>query len=323
MITGQGKKDLAWLRQVSSFVSSRIILTANNLGIFDSLEKGEKNALKISRALKTDLRATELLLNSLAAIGLLRKKKDHYSNAPVSSRYLVSGRPDYQGDILRHYDSLWKNWSGLDDVVKSGKPNRAARDHQSFILGMHNIALQRIGGVLKEIDLGGVKSVLDLGGGPGTYSIALAKKNLRVTLFDTPDTVRIAGRLIRASKVGNVRLLSGDFMTDDFGSAYDLIFISQIFHAYSEDDCRAMLKKCVNALNAGGRVVVHEFYLDETRAHPLQGAVFAINMLVNTPGGRTYTPAEMTSWMKAAGLTNLKTKVLDDTVLVSGTKKRP
>jgi len=323
VISGKVGKDLAWLRQASSFASSRIILTASNLRIFDPLAKGEKSARGLSRILKTDPRATELLLNSLASIGLLRKKKDRFSNALVASRYLVSGSPAYQGDILRHYDTLWKNWSGLDEVVKTGKPNRTARNHESFILGMHNIALQRVGGVLREIDLKGVGSVLDLGGGPGTYSMALAKKKLRVSLFDTPDTVKIADRLIRAAKVKHIRLIGGDFMTDDFGSAYDLIFISQIFHAYSEDDCRAMLKRSVAALNPGGRVVVHEFYLDETRAHPLQGAVFAINMLVNTPGGRTYTPGEMTSWMKGAGLINLRTKVLDDTVLVSGTKRRP
>lgn len=319
---GSVRKDLAWLRRISSFTSSRIILTANNFRIFDVLAKGGTASPEISRMLKTDRRATELLLNSLVAIGLLIKKKDRYFNAAVSSRFLVSGKRDYQGDILRHYDSLWKNWSGLDEVVRTGRPNRSSRDHEAFILGMHNLALQRVSTVLREIGLAGVKRALDLGGGPGTYAMELARRGIEVSLFDTPETLQVAGRLIKAAQVKNIRLMPGDFTADDIGFSYDLVFISQIFHAYSEDECRAMLTRSVASLNPGGRVAVQEFYLDETRANPVQGAIFAINMLVNTPRGRTYTAGEMMSWMKNAGLRSLKKKILEETVLIIGTKKR-
>jgi hypothetical protein len=159
------KKDLSWLRQVSSFAASRIILTANNFRIFDHLVFPGKTAQLLSRRISADARATELLLNSLVAIGLLEKKKGVYRNTPVASRYLVSGKPGYQGDILRHYSTLWDNWSGLDTVLKTGKPNRTARDHEAFILGMHNLALLKVRNVLAALDLRGAKRVLDLGGG--------------------------------------------------------------------------------------------------------------------------------------------------------------
>lgn len=315
-------KDIGWLRRISAFAPSRIILTANNYRLFDHLDGKGRKAETLSKLIGTDRRATELLLNSLAAIGLLEKKGGNYRNAGVASRYLVKGKTDYQGDILKHNDVLWDNWSGLDEVVKTGRPYRKSHNHESFILGMHNLALQKVKGVLKNLDLKQMKKVLDLGGGPGTYSVAFAKEKMDVTLLDFPDTLRISKKVIASAGMGkNIRLLPGDFMKDELGSGYDMIFISQIFHAYGPDECTALLRKCRASLNKGGRIVVQEFYLDESRANPLQGAVFAINMLVNTPRGRTYTPDEMSAWMKKAGFAGIKKKILDETVLMTGTKR--
>ncbi len=314
-------KNIGWLRRISAFAPSRIILTANNYRIFDYLEGKGKKAVTLAKAIGTDKRATELLLNSLVAVGLLEKKEGNYRNAGVASRYLVKGKADYQGDILKHNDILWDNWSGLDEVVRTGRPSRKSRDHESFILGMHNLALQKVKVVMKNLDLKGTKKVLDLGGGPGTYSLAFARKKMDVTLLDFPDTLKISKRVIAASGMEKkIRLLPGDFMTDELGNGYDMIFISQIFHAYSPDECGALLRKCRTSLQKGGRVVVQEFYLDESRTNPLQGAVFAINMLVNTPRGRTYTPDEMSAWMKKAGFLVVGKKILEETVLMTGVK---
>ncbi len=316
------RKDLPWLRQVSSFFVSRVILTANNFRVFDHLAAPGKTALLLSRTLPANVRATELLLNSLVAIGLLKKKKDVYRNAAIASHYLVSGKPEYQGDIIRHYSTLWDNWSGLDTVLKTGKPFRKTHDHEAFILGMHNLALLKVAKVLATLDLRGVTKVLDLGGGPGTYAMALAQKGIQVTIMDFPDTLKIARKLIRRSGLSEgVRFLPGDFTCDDMGKGYDLIFISQIFHAYTGAACISMLRKSYAALNPGGKVVVQEFFLDETRTAPPWSALFAINMLVNTPEGRTYTPREMISWMKKAGFREAKRRLLDESVLIEATKK--
>ncbi len=314
--------SLRWLRQISSFMPARIILSANRYRIFDHLEGGGKTAAVLAAAAKTDRRASELLLNGLVAIGLLRKKNGRYANSAVASRYLVKGKPEYQGDILDHNNVLWDNWSGLDSVLKTGKPSRKSHDHKSFILGMHNIATLKAPQVVKTLDLKGVQKLLDLGGGPGTYSMAFAKKKIDVTLFDFPDTLKISKRLAKEAGIEKrMHFMSGDFTKDEWGSGYDMIFISQIFHAYAPEECLSMLKKAHAALNRGGRVVVHEFYLDETRANPPQGAIFAINMLVNTPAGRSYAPKEMSGWMKRAGFTGIGTRRLEETVLLVGTKK--
>jgi SAM-dependent methyltransferase len=309
------------LKQISSFMPARIILTANHYRIFDHCESGGKTAASLSRLVKTDGRATELLLNSLVSLGLLKKKGDRYGNTALSSRYLVKGKPQYQGDIMDHYNTLWDNWSGLDTVLKTGKPFRRSHDHKSFILGMHNIASLKEKDVINALDLRGVGRLLDLGGGPGTYSVAFAKKKIDVTILDFPDTLRITRKLTKqAGLEKRIRLLPGDFTKADWGDGYDMIFISQILHSFTAGECLGLLRKSRTALKPGGRVVVQEFHLDETKTNPPVGAIFAINMLVNTPGGRTYTPKEMSAWMKKAGFVRMEKKLLGDAVLLIGAR---
>jgi ubiquinone/menaquinone biosynthesis C-methylase UbiE len=308
-------------RQMSGgFRASRVILTANNYDIFERL-KSPKTASALAGSLKTDPRATQILLDAVTALGLLKKTGMKYRNTSLAAKFLVKGSPWYQGDMLRHSDTLWKSWSGLDEVVKTGLPNRSGqRHHESFIRAMHNNAVFRAKDVVKAIDVRGVKKALDLGGGPGTYSTELARRGVAVTLFDLPNTITIARKLVKEAKVRNIDFIGGDFHVDDIGTGYDLVFISQILHSLSEEESLALLKKSYRSMNAGGRVAIQEFLLGQDRAHPVPGALFSVNMLVNTMAGRCYTPQEMKGWLAKAGFKGMKTKVLGDTVLVSGKK---
>jgi 3-hydroxy-5-methyl-1-naphthoate 3-O-methyltransferase len=145
----------------------------------------------------------------------------------------------------------------------------------------------------------------------------LARHGIRVTLFDLPDTLAVSKKVIRESKGKNIDLLGGDFHSDDIGKGYDLVFISQIFHSMPVDECLALLDKSKNALNPDGRIAVHEFFLERDRAHPVPGALFAVNMLVNTGAGRSYTTEEMKEWLMKAGFRDVKTNILGDTVVLT------
>lgn len=182
---------------------------------------------------------------------------------------------------------------------------------------MHNIAIFKAKDVIRAINLKGVKTALDLGGGPGTYAIEMAKKGVSVTLFDSPETVKIARELINRSGVKGIKFIEGNFLSDDLGKGYDLIFISQVLHAYSGDDNIRILEKCMKSLNSGGRISLHEFYIDKSRTYPVQSALFSINMLVNTEGGRCYSPSEIKKWLSDLEFVSIKEKLLDDSVLIT------
>lgn len=315
------KQAQEFARISGGFRASRVVMTANNLGFFEHVGKGVA-APELAKVLNTEPRATEILLDALAALGLLGKSRGIYRLTPMAKQFLLPESPWYQGDMLRHLDTLWKNWSGLDEVVRTGMPNRSGgRHHDVFIRAMHNNAVLRAENVLKAIDLRGVKRALDLGGGPGTYGIALAKRGIEVTLFDLPNTVEIANEMIRQAGVNNVTFRGGDFHFDDIGNGYDLVLLSQVLHSHSPLENHGLLGKVFDALAPKGMAAIHEFTLAEDHASPIPGALFSVNMLVNTPEGRSYTPKEIKGWLTKVGFGRIKTIGLGDTVVMTGRKK--
>ncbi len=319
------KKLAAQLQEFSrlwgGFRASRVILTANNYRVFDLLVT-PKTAAQIATTMNTDPRATEILLDAVTSLGLLTKSGGKYRNAEMARKFLIKDSNLYQGDMLRHADNLWTSWSGLDEVVRTGKPNRSGtRDYDSFIRAMHNNAVFRAKAVIDQIDLKHVTRALDLGGGPGTYSMELARRKISVTHFDLPEPVEIAKKLVAQQQIRNIYFVPGDFHTDDIGSGFDLVFISQILHSLSIDESLALIGKAKDALTSKGTIAIHEFLLEKNRAHPSPGALFSVNMLVNTPEGRSYTVEEMKSWLTRTGFTGVKVKVLGETVIVTGKKR--
>jgi ubiquinone/menaquinone biosynthesis C-methylase UbiE len=314
--------DLIELRRLYlGFTGARVVLTANNLGVFERLQK-PSSVKELAKKLKSDLRAMEILLDALTGLGLVKKDRTgKYRNSLVSKRYLVKASRLYQGEIIRHASSMWENFSSLDEVVRTGQPaqrNRNRYDHEAFIMGMHNLSTLRTEDLIRAVGLEGVRSMLDLGGGPGTNAIAMAKKGVEATVFDLPETIAIAKKVIRREQAKGISLVAGDFHRDSIGFRYDLILVSQIFHAFSIKENKAILRKCMEALNPGGRVAVQEFPITESRSSPPHSALFSVNMLVATDSGRCYTVKEMKTWISQTGFRDIVVKNLPETVLIMG-----
>ena len=140
----------------SAYQSSRVLITANNFRVFDLLLK-QKTARVIAKEIGADVRATGILLDALTGMGLLIKQNNKYRNTSQSSRFLVSGSPYYQGDIIKHGETMWDRWSDLDKVLKTGVPSQRSRDHNAFILGMHNISSLKAKEIISGVGMKGVE----------------------------------------------------------------------------------------------------------------------------------------------------------------------
>lgn len=318
---GSIQEDVNSIRNLwTGFRTARVLLTANNLGIFQ-ITKSPSTDNDIAKRLHLDKRATKILLDCLVSMKILNKKRGLYCNTALTNRLLVKGTPYYQGDMLRHADTMWHNWSALEDVVRTGKPARKKRDWESFIRAMHNISILKAEKIVNSLDLKGVKKVIDIGGGPGTYCIEFAKRGIISTIFDLPDTIRLAKDITKGFKK-NINYLEGDILNDNIEGRYDLVFISQLFHAYSSEENLMITKKAVDTLNPNGMLVIQEFYINESMTEPLESALFCINMLVQTEHGRCYTVKEIKNWMKESGIKNISVIRPVDTVLVIGRKTK-
>lgn len=300
-------------RTSRDFQKSRIILTAVELEVFSALGNDRRSSSEVAKLLGTDERATDRLMNALTAMGLLKKTEGKFSNTETTARYLNKESPDYMAGLL-HSASLWKSWSKLTQVVKKGEPaDRESddRDLWGFISAMHERAKSSAPNIVEMLDLSGVKSILDVGGGSGAFSMAFvkAKKDIKATVFDLPDVIPLTREYIHQEGLDNhIDTISGDYKRDDFGRGYDLVFLSAIIHINSYQENKELIKKCVHSLNPGGHLIVQDFIMDESRTIPGFGAIFALNMLVNTQAGDTYTESEVRAWMEYAGLKDIERK---------------
>ncbi|MGD9158434.1 MAG: methyltransferase [Desulfobacteraceae bacterium] len=312
-----------------SFQQSRIFLTGFELRIFTVLGEEEKSSNQIAKTIKADPRATDRLLNALCVTGAVKKKNGMFSNSEAAKQYLVEGKPEYQGGLM-HSVNLWDSWSNLSKSVKAGRSvkinsveERGDKWFKPFIAAMHNRAFSEAPSLIEQIDLSGVKKVLDVGGGSGAYSIAFVKAgdDICSTVFDLPNVVSMTENYIRdAGLEGKIDTALGDYNTDELPSGYDLVFLSAIIHINSPEQNIELINKSSRALNSGGMIVISDFIMDDDRIHPSFGAFFALNMLVNTDSGDTYTESEVKDWLEQAGMTFVERKETRSTGLIIGRK---
>ena len=310
-----GSMDV-FVRETSwGYRSAILLLTANRLRIFDSLAGEPSTAPLLAKHLGLNERALAILLDALAALGLLLKRGDRFLVGTEVRDILVRDGKNYQGNILDHRYNLLHRWVDLPRVVEEGGPagimrsKRTSREWREFILGMVDVAGTSADAFLEALDLSGRRRLLDLGGGPGTYAIALCRRypDLLAVIFDLPETVPIAKELIeRHGLTGRIETMEGDYLADPLGEGYDTLLVSNILHSLSYGEIVSLLEKARSAMIPGGLAVVRDFHLDENRTRPLESALFAVNMLVSTEGGNCYTPNEMKEALRLAGFVRIR-----------------
>jgi SAM-dependent methyltransferase len=207
---------------------------------------------------------------------------------------------------------MWHGWSGLTDAVREGRPAlRAAINERGgawlkpFIAAMHYRAAHQAPEVAALVGLDGVGRVLDVGGGSGAFAMAFAAKapGLVAVVFDLPNVLPLTrGYIEEAGLSSRVTTAAGDYLADPLPKGFDLVFLSAVIHSNSPEQNAALLASCAAALNPGGRVAIVDWVMDDDRVTPSVGAFFALNMLVATDGGDTFTEGEIRGWMNAAGL---------------------
>ena len=309
---------------VRGFRPAKILMVATDLEMFNHLEEF-RTAPEIAALVQADPRAVGIILDALAALGLVTKEGERYLNGELTSKYLVQGKEDYRGAIVHHMHHTWWGWNELEGTVQRGhadmekserwldrEPDPEKKWVRSFIWGMHAIARDLAPQVVSQLDLTGVQYLLDLGGGPATYAIAFtqASPTLKATVFDLPEPISIAQENVsRHNLTDRISTRAGNFLKDDIGSGYDFIWISQILHSHTEEQCRLIIGKAVKALNPGGQVAIQDFFLNDDQTSPLEAAMFSVHMLAVTPGGRSYTHREVAAMMEQAGLSTPEHKI--------------
>lgn len=256
-------------------VKAEIFFGALELGLFTRLDT-PISATELSRCTGYDVRNLTLCLDALAAVKLINKDGDSYCNTPRVLKYLSAGSSSYIGDLILHRRKMM-NVSSLTDRIKYG--------HKTY----HNeIDFKRLAELTaKEMKLFRVKAfsriadrllknlphprVLDLGGGPGLMTIEWVKRHTQASgvIFERKAVAGIARQnVIEYGVQEKIRVIDGNFLSDDIGDGYDLILASGIL-AFCGDRLTDIIKKLHRALNEGGCMIVVTPCLSENGLCPV------------------------------------------------------
>lgn len=305
----------AVMAEAREFMKSRIILTAAELDLFTFIEKKPSTAVEMADQLHLDRNALTRLLDCLVVFGLLEKEQGPYRNTEKGA-FLSAGHPETILPMVLHMNHLWETWSKLTEAVRKGHEDQSKpglkfdeKSMKAFIGAMHVVAKGLSSEMAESLDLKPYRKLLDVGGASGTYTMAFLRKNPAMTakLFDLEGVIPIAReRLQEEGLLDRVELVAGDFYKDALPGGCDLALLSAIIHQNSPSQNISLYQKIYQALEPGGVLLIRDHIMDETRTKPPGGAIFALNMLVNTRGGDTYTFNEVKDTLEQAGFTEVQ-----------------
>jgi len=288
---------------VEGFRRSKIMFTALAMGVFDRLHETTETAGSLAAALGANADAMERLLDACAALELLHKREDAYSNTPVAETYLFSGSPvSLCGYIGFSNMAMYAMWGHLEDAVREGTNRwketfgldgplfshffRTEESMRTFLRGMHGQGMVTSPKVVTAFDLSRFHTIADLGGGTGHLAIAACERypEMRGVVFDLAGPAAIAREHIALSPArARLQALEGDFFEDQLPAA-DLYGLGRILHDWTEAKIDRLLRRIFDCLPSGGAVLIAEKLLHEDGVGPMWANLQSLNMLVMTEG---------------------------------------
>ena len=234
------------------------------------------------------------------------------------------------GHLFVLQDAEWDNWGRLEETIRTGQSLVARHLFETNPgLGANVLSvLDRIGQqsgpeLARRLKLDSLTTLLDLGGGAATNAIAFCQvyPALRATVFDLPDTLKIAeGRVKEAGLESRIDLRAGNFNRDGWGGPYDAVLMSDILHYQGLEANTHLVKQASLHLRPGGRLIIKDRFLDESGTSPAWATAFAVHILVNTEQGRCFKVSEAIDWMTKAGFQSVSE--IERTAVVQGFKQK-
>ncbi|MDE3179980.1 MAG: methyltransferase domain-containing protein [Acidobacteriota bacterium] len=310
--------NLGTLAQMNfSMAPSCVLRAAVQLGFFSLIAAGKTSAAEIASEAKCSERGTRMILNALCSFELLSKKAGRYALHPAVAQHLVRNSSDYMGYLFEN-DEIWHLWSTLGEIVRTGRPTlQAGPDQQTaqaekffsnLVRSLHIMNREPALRLAQAVGAGTEHKgmhVLDVACGSGVWGIAIAEadQDAKVTFQDLPAVLKVTAEFLdHHHMAGKHDFLPGDLNHIEFGdSRFDLAVLGNICHSEGEKDSRRLISHIFRALRPQGRIAIIETMPNEDRTGPVFPLVFALNMLVHTQEGDTFTLSEFTAWLKEAG----------------------
>jgi len=305
--------QLAW-----AYAPTLILESALEFGVFDHLEKAPQTAGELAQKTRASERGLKAILNALVGLEFLARDGAKYRLTPESATFLVSNKPGYRGTFFHHtVRQLIPRWMQLPEAVRTGRPAYAVNQEETgatffseFVESLFPLSYPAAKALASHLNLNGngsSASVLDIGAGSGVWGIALAQSSpgMRIHAVDWPNVLEVTRRVAERHGLSDrLTTSAGDLLEADFGNGHRVATIGHIFHSEGVERSKRLLRRTYEALAPGGTVAIAEWIPNDDRNGPPGPLFFAVNMLVHTEEGDTFTFAEMSAWLRETGFKN-------------------
>jgi SAM-dependent methyltransferase len=302
------------------FGPAQALTSALDLRLFTLMAEGKTTIPALEAATRTSRRGLKMLLDVMVSLGLMTKEgvadDARYGLTPESETFLVEGRPAYHGALIRfHGHQMAERWTKLTECIQTGQPVLAVDRPEEGVklwdelvdalFPMGYAAASNLGKELRRLHPDGALRILDIAAGSGVWGIAAAQGDpgVRVTAFDLPQTLEHTRQWAdRCGVTDRCEFRAGDIRQGDLGQAeFDAAILGHICHSEGVEHSRKLLAKVARALKPGGTIAIADMIPDDDRRGPTFPLMFALNMLVHTSEGDTFTFAEYDAWLREAG----------------------
>ena len=298
---------------VNSYKLTSLIITANNIGIFDNLNENAKSLEQIAKDIEVSTQRIEPILNGLVFNTIIDKNEKGYYLTKYkdvllkTSKFNQTGYIDFSQTIMEKYNNL-ENAIKNNDFSFNNFKELIEQQAESFMKGMQANAVPQAEYIANEYNFEN-HYILDIGAGAGTYLITVAKKypSVKGKMIDLPQVSKIQDRNIHKEELKD-RLVSVscDYNIDFPKEKYDDVFLFAVVHQEPEESVIKLLNNIYNVLKPNGRLFLTSFFLNEDKISPEFSVQFAIEMLANSKNGKVYTHNEIKKLLEGSKFLNIE-----------------
>jgi hypothetical protein len=316
--------DASAILQVGfGFWSSKVLLTAVEIGAFTRIGKGAMTGRQLGEALGLHPRGIQDFFDALVAMKFLEREGNGfdalYRNTPAGLEYLDEASPRYIGGILTMLNArLFGFWDDLPEALRTGKPQneikytgksmfaelyRDPNRLEQFMGAMTGLSRLNFEAFAQRFDFTPFKTFCDIGGATGLLSIEVTRRHphIRCVSFDLPVVEPIARKTIDAAGLSDrVTTAAGNFFEDPLPKA-DLITMGMILHDWNLEKKKHLIRAAYDALPVGGALVAIEAIIDDERRQNLFGLLMSLNMLIEFGDAFDYSAADFRGWCSEIG----------------------
>ncbi len=316
---------------------SQVLFTAIELELFDFIDKGLCSLEEIAQAASCDSEKLYRLLRAMERIGLIINYKGNFYNSQIASFFLVSRKKEYLGDFLLYRQYIRPQWEKLSCKIsskdkKSYSPNPSHEELSYekrtflYVAAMDSLIKQKAREIAELLKFENIKGkILDIGGGAGSLIRAIQNttKNHHALLFDLPEVIEAAKKIYpKKDDWKGIQLKGGEFGTYSFKDRFGLVCLSNFLHAYGHDEARELFFKASSLLDRDGIILIHDYFPDRNGIEPEKGALYDLNMMLNTFNGKCHDSSTIIQWCKEAGFSTIAAKNLStDTGIIIATQR--